>query len=68
MTKEKLVSTTCPSCNAEYQVPETILGKKVNCKKCGASFEVAGRKEDKERGGEHQFIVDLALKYKNICE
>ncbi|MBU0993641.1 MAG: DUF342 domain-containing protein [Proteobacteria bacterium] len=37
----KTVITSCTSCKAFYQVPETIVGKEVACKKCGQNFVVS---------------------------
>ena len=30
--------TVCPSCDAELTAPDTVLGKRVKCKKCGDPF------------------------------
>jgi hypothetical protein len=39
-----VVYIECPSCNWEDRVDETLVGKKIKCGKCGASFvaEVGG--------------------------
>src|SRR5260370_36833090 len=40
----------CPSCNAKVRVPERMLGKKVRCPKCQATF-TAGAEEPAEPEG-----------------
>ena len=32
--------TQCPYCHTKYQVPATLMGKSVQCKKCSKKFEV----------------------------
>ncbi len=34
----KLITTACTACKANYQVPDTIAGKTIACKKCGQKF------------------------------
>jgi predicted Zn finger-like uncharacterized protein len=36
------LNVACPNCQASYSVPENVLGKKVRCKRCGESFQLAG--------------------------
>jgi predicted Zn finger-like uncharacterized protein len=49
------IATTCPSCDASYQLADTMLGKKVRCKSCSEVFvvrskrSVPDRDEDEER-------------------
>ncbi|MEM9941209.1 MAG: zinc-ribbon domain-containing protein [Planctomycetota bacterium] len=33
------VKIACPKCNAQYQLPQSALGKAVKCKSCGAVFK-----------------------------
>lgn len=49
------ISTVCPACNANYQLADTMRGKRVRCKSCEEIFVVRGktpapdRDEDEER-------------------
>ncbi|HEY7329883.1 MAG TPA: zinc-ribbon domain-containing protein [Gemmataceae bacterium] len=49
------IATTCPSCDASYQLADSMLGKKVRCKSCEEIFvvrsksRVPDRDEDEER-------------------
>jgi predicted Zn finger-like uncharacterized protein len=49
------ITTTCPGCNASYQLADSMLGKKVRCKSCSEVFAVRSktrvpdRDEDEER-------------------
>ena len=37
------IHTVCPACNANYQLADTMRGKKVRCKSCAESFVVRGK-------------------------
>ncbi len=41
-------TTACPNCSARLQVPDTLAGKRVRCKKCSEPFLVEGPAEDDE--------------------
>jgi len=34
------VQTRCPSCSTAFNVPESMVGKKVRCRDCKEPFEV----------------------------
>lgn len=36
------ITTTCPSCQALFRLPESLSGKAVRCQKCGQMFRVPG--------------------------
>jgi phage FluMu protein Com len=36
-----MMTVECPSCNKVYDIPETMGGKQVQCKKCGMVFAIA---------------------------
>jgi len=36
-----MMTVQCPSCSKMYNVPETMAGKQVRCKKCGMVFAIA---------------------------
>lgn len=38
--------TTCPNCDARLQVPDTLAGKRVKCKKCDEAFVARPPAED----------------------
>ena len=37
------LSIVCPGCDADYSVPENLLGKAIRCKKCGETIDVKAR-------------------------
>ena len=43
-------ATICPNCDARLTAPDTVLGKKVKCKKCDEPFvaRLAAEPEDEE--------------------
>jgi len=43
------VSVVCPGCDADYSVPDTLLGKAIRCKKCGETIDVKARPKAKAR-------------------
>jgi len=36
-----MMTVQCPSCSKVYNIPETMAGKQVRCKKCGMVFAIA---------------------------
>lgn len=36
-----MMTVQCPSCSKMYNIPETMAGKQVRCKKCGMVFAIA---------------------------
>lgn len=40
------IRVTCPGCNTPYSVGDTLIGKKVRCKKCGGIMSVAAAEGD----------------------
>ena len=39
----------CPACNARYNVPDSVAGKRARCKKCGATFKIPETPPDSGR-------------------
>lgn len=39
----------CPSCLNRYRVPDSFLGKKISCKKCGAVFQLELEARDRNK-------------------
>src|ERR1035437_3179802 len=35
-----MISVTCPSCKMVHKADESLLGRRVKCKDCGAMFDV----------------------------
>jgi hypothetical protein len=44
------IRACCSSCGKAYSLADTLEGKKVRCKECGESFEVAEETPEKPRG------------------
>ena len=57
MTGEKTNIATCASCQTKYKVSDSLLGKKVTCKKCGNEFEVTKHDEIKQ----YPIVATLAV-------
>jgi hypothetical protein len=36
------IAAACPSCRAEFEVPERLVGKRIRCKTCREEFRVKG--------------------------
>jgi hypothetical protein len=49
----------CPGCGARLKVPESMLGKKAKCKKCGRSFLTPGQTANGDSVGESQFLSTI---------
>jgi predicted Zn finger-like uncharacterized protein len=41
MASEDLIVIVCPSCSQKYRVPESRIGQRAMCKKCGQRFRIA---------------------------
>jgi hypothetical protein len=37
-----VVDVSCPACGTKFKAPDTAVGKKAKCKKCGNAFRIAG--------------------------
>jgi predicted Zn finger-like uncharacterized protein len=47
---EKMMKTTCPSCQQQYEVDPSFNNQEVNCEKCGNGFIVTEFAENKNNG------------------
>ncbi len=45
------ISFTCPGCAKPYRVPETLAGKRVKCKRCGAMIAISAAARSLETSG-----------------
>jgi hypothetical protein len=45
---QQVIVVACPKCQARFQAPATLLGKKVKCKKCGGVVTVAPARDEEE--------------------
>ncbi len=43
------LAIVCPGCDADYSVPENLIGKAIRCKKCGETIDVKARPKAKAR-------------------
>jgi len=41
MESDELIVIVCPSCSQKYRVPESRIGQRAMCKKCGQRFRIA---------------------------
>jgi hypothetical protein len=60
MQQDSTVEAICSGCSTAYRVSDRLVGKKVACKKCGVSFEIAPPDES------CPIIGKLALRYRFI--
>lgn len=43
------IAVQCPSCDARFRVPETVVGRKAPCGKCGVTFTIASSPDAADR-------------------
>ena len=59
-----MISVTCPSCKIVHKADESLLGKRVKCKDCGAAFEIVSNDPQSVRQpnvGDVDHMVGAAL-------
>jgi hypothetical protein len=59
-----MISVTCPSCKKVHKADKSLLGKRVKCKDCGATFDVTlnmPRPVQQPNAGEVEQMVTAAL-------
>lgn len=44
------VTLTCPECDKQIKAPAAVLGKKIRCKDCGATFAATAPEDEEDQG------------------